>query len=475
MAMKPTGKRLSAQHVFYRNTHAKYPIITHGKGIYLFDNKGNRYLDGAGGAAVVCLGHGNRRIIEAMHEQAGKIAFCHLSAFSNEPILELSNEICKLTPEGQNRVYFTSGGSEGVETAIKLARAYHVERGRPQKFRIISRSISYHGSTIGALSMTGHHKRRAKYLPMLIPFPRISTCYCYRCPFHLSPKSCHIECAWDLERAILADEPETIAAFIVEPVIGSSAPAVQPPPEYFRIIRKICNKHDVLLIADEVMSGMGRTGKFLAMQHYGVTPDMSVISKGISSGYFPLGAVLVHRDVFKVIQRSRTGKFIHGNTFAGNPLGCAVGLEVLKCLNEERLIERVEVLGKYFSTKLKKLKRHPFVGDIRCLGLLAGIEFVRSRKSRRPFFSDWGVGELVARRCRENGLYVYPGDGSMDNESGDHILLAPPYIIQEKELDLLVEILDQSLAEVTRELEIRLEELRKNPPGKVLPMPRRPR
>jgi adenosylmethionine-8-amino-7-oxononanoate aminotransferase len=466
--MKTAKKKLSSSHIFYRNTHAKYPVISHGEGIYLFDNKGHRYIDGASGAAVVCLGHGHRRVIERLQEQAQKIAFCHLSAFSNEPVLEMSNELCKHTPEALNRVYFTSGGSEGVETAIKLARAYHVEGGQPQKFRIISRSISYHGSTIGALSMTGHHERRSKYLPMLIPFPRISTCYCYRCPYHLSPKSCHIECAWDLERAILADGPETIAAFIVEPVIGSSAPAVQPPKEYFRIIRKICKKHDVLLIADEVMSGMGRTGKFLAMQHYGVTPDISVISKGISSGYFPLGAVLVHRDVYKVIRHSRTGKFIHGNTFSGNPLACAVGLEVLRTISEEKMIDRVRDLGRYFESKLKKLKKHRFVGDIRCLGLLAGVEFVRSRKSRRPFFPDWKVSDLIGRRCLENGLYTYPGRGSMGNEAGDHILLAPPYIIREDQIDQLVDILDRSIGEVSAQLASRLDELKIKPEGKVI-------
>jgi adenosylmethionine-8-amino-7-oxononanoate aminotransferase len=466
--MKTARKRLSSNHIFYRNTHAKYPVISHGDGIYLYDNKGNRYIDGASGAAVVCLGHRNQRIIDRLQEQAGKVAYCHLSAFSNEPILELSNEICRHTPEALNRVYFTSGGSEGVETAIKLARAYHLERGRPQKFRIISRSISYHGSTIGALSMTGHHERRSKYLPMLIPFPRISTCYCYRCPYHLSPKSCHVECAWDLERAILADGPETIAAFIFEPVIGSSAPAVQPPREYFRIVKRICRKHDVLMIADEVMSGLGRTGKFLAMQHYGVTPDLSVVSKGISSGYFPLGAVLVHRDVYKVIRHSRTGKFIHGNTFAGNPLACAVGLEVLRTISEDRLLDRVRRLGEYFGHKLRILKRHSYVGDIRCIGLLAGVEFVRSRKSRRPFFPDWGVSDLIGRRCLENGLYTYPGRGSMDNKAGDHLLLAPPYIITEEQIDRLVEILDRSIAQVSEQLTARLAALKIKPEGKVI-------
>ena len=476
MNVYPSRKSLSAQHVFYRNTHAKYPIITHGERIYLYDREGRRYLDGASGAAVVCLGHGNRRIVDVLQEQARKIAFCHLSTFSNESILELSNEICKHIPHSLNRVYFTSGGSEGVETAIKLARAYHLERGQSQKFRVISRNVSYHGSTIGALSMTGHHHRRSKYLPLLVPFPRISTCYCYRCPFHLTPRTCNIDCAWDLERAIEADGPENISAFIVEPVIGSSAPAVQPHEDYFRIIRRICTKYDILLIADEVMSGVGRTGKFLAMQHYGVTPDMAVVSKGISSGYFPLGAVLVHRGVYKVIQDSPSGKFIHGNTFAGNPLACAVGLEVLKILDEDGYLDRVARLGKRFARRLKALKKHPIVGDVRCIGLLAGVEFVRNQKSRRPFPSEWELSGRIARRCLDNGLYIYPGRGSGGNhQGGDHLLLAPPYIIDDKELDTMVEILDRSISEVLPEVEKLVQESSRKPRGKVISIKRRRR
>jgi adenosylmethionine-8-amino-7-oxononanoate aminotransferase len=440
------------QHIFYRDLHARYPVVTRAKGIYLYEKNGKKIIDGAGGAAVVCLGHGNKRIIRAMKDQAEKVAFAHMSAFTNEPAIELSNLLAERAPGRLKRVYFTSGGSEAVETAIKLARAYHLERGKTQKFKVISRSISYHGATIGALSMTGTHLRRGKYVPMLASFPRITPPYCYRCPYGLTPDMCELECAWELERAIVTEGPDNIAAFIAEPVIGASAPAVYPPVGYNEIIRKICDKYDILFIADEVMSGVGRTGKFLATEHYRARPHILCLSKGISSGYAPLGAVLVNEHIFSEIRKSITGKFIHGHTFAGNPVSCRVGLEVIRIIDEKKLVEKVASDGVEFAKMLVELRRHPLVGDVRVKGFLAGIEFVADRDTRDPFDPRIGVNRLVAHECLKRGLYVYPGSGSYQGNQGDHVLLAPPYIIKKRELTKLVGILDEALGAVTARL-----------------------
>ncbi|MDG6225683.1 MAG: aspartate aminotransferase family protein [Candidatus Thermoplasmatota archaeon] len=439
-------------HIFYRNLSKKYTLIDRAEGIYLYDSNGNRIIDGAAGAAVVCLGHNNERVIKALNDQAKKVAFTHLSTFTNEPILRLSHELAKITPRRLNRVYFASGGSEAVEASLKLARQYHIENGNPQKFKIISRTTSYHGATIGALSMTGHYPRRKLYLPYLTPYPRITTPYCWRCPFQKTPKRCEFECAHDLERAIVAEDPENISAFIAEPIIGASAPAVAPPKGYYRIIQRICHKYDILFIADEVMTGFGRTGKFFAMEHYEVFPDMMALSKGISSGYSPLGALIIDESIYDVISASPTHSFIHGHTFGGNPLSAAVGLEVLKIIEEDRLVERVARLGEYLLKGLKELRSHKIVGDVRCVGLLAGIEFVKDRRGKKPFPEELGLGSRLQRICLRNGLYVYPGRVSSIVDGGDHIMLAPPYIITEDEIDLMLNILERSITELERDL-----------------------
>lgn len=443
---------LTDGHIFYRDLAKDYVMVDKAEGIYLFDKKGNKIIDGAAGAAVVCLGHGNERIINALNEQARKIAYTHMSTFSNEPMLRLSAEMIKLLPRRLSRVYFASGGSEAVETSLKLARQYHVENGNNQKYKVISRTTSYHGATIGALSMTGHYPRRKLFLPFLAQFPRISTPYCWRCPFSKTPETCEFECAHDLERAIISEDPENISAFIAEPVIGASAPAVRPPKGYYKIIQRICHKYDILFIADEVMTGYGRTGKFFAMEHYEVFPDMIALSKGISSGYTPLGALVIDQKIYDVISGAPGSAFVHGHTFAGNPLSAAVGLEVLRIIQEENLVDRVAKMGEYFLNGLNSLKRHTIVGDVRCIGLLAGIEFVHDRKARKPYPAEYNVGARLQEICLKNGLYVYPGRVSSIVDGGDHILLAPPFIIEEEELDEIVNILDKSIAQIQYEL-----------------------
>lgn len=439
---------LTDGHIFNRDLNRKYVLIDRADGIYLYDRDGHEIIDGASGAAVVALGHNNERIINVLCEQAKKVSFAHLSAFTSEPLLRLSHELVKHTPRRLDRVYFASGGSEAVETSLKLARQYHTERGNTQKYKVISRSISYHGATIGALSMTGHYARKRKYMPLLAQFPRIPTPYCWRCPYHKNPKNCDFECAYGLERIIQAEDPENISAFIAEPIVGASAPAVAPPVGYYRIIKNICRKYDVLFIADEVMTGYGRTGKFFAMEHFEVYPDMICLSKGISSGYTPLGAVIVDSEIYDTISKSPAHSFIHGHTFAGNPLSAAVGLEVLKIINEEKYVERVATLGKAFFEKLKALKKHGVVGDVRCRGLLAGVEFVEDRKHKKPHPPEAGIGRKLQEICMKNGLYVYPGRATSNGGAGDHVLLAPPYIITEEQLGRLVEIMDKSIAEL---------------------------
>lgn len=444
--------RLTEGHIFYRDMSRRYPVIEHAEGIFLFEKGGKRIIDGASGAAVVCLGHKNERVIRAMVEQAKKVAFTHMSALSNEPALRLATELAKLTPRRLNRVYFVSSGSEAVETALKLARQYHMECGNTQKYKVISRSISYHGATIGALSLTGHYPRKQKYIPLLSQFPRISTPYCWRCPYHRKHPNCDFECAYELERVILAEDPENISAFIVEPIVGASAPAVAPPQGYYHIVRNICRKYNVLLIADEVMTGCGRTGKFFAMEHYGVFPDIIVLSKGISSGYSPLGALIVDERIYEVISKSSTHAFVHGHTFAGNPLSTAVGLEVIKIIIEENMVERVAESGRYLHKRLSSLKKHPIVGDVRCVGLLAGIEFVSCKKTKRPHPPELGVGRRLQEICFELGLYIYPGRPSLNGCAGDHILLAPPFIITPEQLDMILDILDRAIIRLQEEL-----------------------
>ena len=448
-------KKLTDKYIFYRDLKRDYPLIVRGNGIYIYDDKGNEIIDGASGAAVVCLGHNNKRVMDAWRKQSEKISFVHMSAFSNEPILELSEQIVNMVGDKHYHVYFTSGGSESVEAAMKLARQYHLEKGRPERHMVIARSISYHGSTLGALSLTGHHYRRYKFSPILFSFPRVSPPYCYRCPFNQTKKTCNLDCAEDLERAIVTEGEELISAFIFEPVVGAAAPGISPPVGYIKRIREICEKHDVLMIGDEVMSGVGRTGKFLASQHYHARSHIICLSKGISSGYAPLGAVLVEDEVYDVLKASGTHAFVHGHTFGGHPSSVAVGVEVLKILKESNLIDHVSEMGKYWLPKLKALKKkHKIVGSVRGKGLLIGIEFVENnRKGKKPFESSRVVRMMMKDECLKRGLYVYPGGYAVKGIAGDHILLAPPYIIKEKELDRITEILDDAIGTVERALE----------------------
>jgi adenosylmethionine-8-amino-7-oxononanoate aminotransferase len=444
------GSKIMKDHVFYRNVNKFYPTAERAEGIYIFDTEGRRYMDGSGGAVVVSIGHGVREIQDVMLKQASRIAFAHGSQFTSEAAVELAQKIVDISPPGLERVYFLSGGSEAVETAVKLARQYQVERGVPSKYKVISRWTSYHGNTLGALALSGHTGRRKYYLPLMQHTPHIAPAYCYRCPFSRKPASCKLECADDLEKTILYEGPDSVSAFMAEPVVGATAGALVPRDGYFQRIREICDRYDVLLIVDEVMSGIGRTGKHFAVDHWGVVPDMLVGSKGLAGGYTPIYCVVTKEAIHKTIKEG-SGVFIHGHTYSQNPLSCSIASAVLDYIREHDLVKHCAVMGEYLLKKLNDLYRHPIVGDVRGLGLMAGVEFVKNRKTKKPFDPKLKLNAAIGNRAFEKGLITYPGGGGADGIRGDHILLAPPFIITEEQIDQLVDILDAAIAEVCTE------------------------
>lgn len=438
--------------VFYRNVRKSYLEVDRGEGVYLYDTDGNRYLDACSGAAVSNLGHANPKIIRAMTEQAQKVEFCHLSRWTSKPAKELANLVADLAPGSLNKLYLVSGGSEATEAALKMARQYFLERdGNTGKYRVISRWKAYHGGTIGALSMTGD-KRRRKYTPLLLNFPKVAPCYCYRCPFDHRPETCDVPCAHDLERVLMAEGAESITAFICEPVIGAACGAVAPHPEYFKIVRQICDKYDILLIDDEVMAGFGRTGPMFAIEDYGVVPDMICVAKGMSAGYSPLGGVIAKQEIFDAFLKG-SGAFTHGHTYGGNPLSAAVAVAVVKTLVEDNLVENSRTVGKYLLEKLQeKLLPFWFVGDVRGKGLMQGVEFVRNKKTKEPFPVSFGLAEKITQTLLKHGLVVYPGTGNADGENGDQFLLAPPLILTKDQADEIVEGMTAGFHEFEKEL-----------------------
>jgi len=447
MAMKQSNN----DHIFYRDPRAFYPTVERGEGVYIYDQSGKRYLDGAGGAVVVSIGHGVPEIRDAIVNQAGKIAFTHGSQFTSKAAIDLAERIVALSPPPLNRVYFLSGGSEAVETTIKLARQYQVDRGQPLKYKVISRWTSYHGNTLGALALSGHTGRRRYYQPLIQHTPHIIPCYCYRCPCGLDEKHCACECADDLEKTILYEGPDSVSAFIAEPVVGATAGAVVPKDGYFQRIREICDRYDVLLIADEVMTGIGRTGRNFALDHWQVVPDMIACAKGLASGYAPVFCVVTNDRIHDAIKNGH-GAFVHGHTYSQNPLSCATALAVLEYMEAHGLTARSARMGLYLLEKLQTLYRHEIVGDVRGLGLFAGVEFVRNRETKEPFDVRLKVNARIGQRAFEKGLITYPGGGGADGIRGDHSLLAPPFTITEAQIDEMVAILDEAVAEVSEEL-----------------------
>lgn len=446
-----TGTRPDSA-VLYRDLKKSYPTVVRGEGVYLWDADGRRYLDAAGGAAVVTVGHGVREIVRAIAEQAERVAYTYIAQFSNEPLQMLAERIVALAPAGVSKVYFVSGGSEAAETALKLARQYHLLRGNPGKYRVVSRWQAYHGNTMGALSMSGRTQWFRDFRPYALDFPHIAPCHCYRCPFDQAYPGCGVRCATDLERVIRQEGAESIAAFIAEPIVGTSGAAMTPPAEYFRVVREICDRYDVLFIVDEVITGFGRTGRPFAIEHWGVVPDLMLVGKGISSGYAPLGGVLVHERVVQAFRETGANPFLPF-TFAGNPLSCAAALAVCDYADKHGLFARAAEMGKELFRALERLTASPLVGEIRGMGLLAGIELVADRASKRPFPAQAGVGRRVAAAALARGVVVLAGQpGLVEGVTGDHLLLAPPYVITREEIETVVETLGSALAEVGDEL-----------------------
>lgn len=444
-------------HVFYRNPFTHYPTVARGEGAYLYDEDGKRYLDACGGAVVSALGHSVPEIVEALKAQLDRVEFAHTSQFTNPAQEELAALLSDRAPGGLNHVYFVSGGSEAVESAMKMARAYWVQMGRPDKWMVIGREQSYHGNTLGALSAGGNRWRRAIYEPMLFKAPRAAACSCYRCPFDKDPAHCSLECADDLERAILEAGPEKVAAFIAEPVVGATAGALVPHEQYFRRIREICDKHDVLLIADEVMTGMGRCGSWFAIRQFGVVPDMICLAKGLAAGFVPIGATLVHDRIVDTFH-NRRNIFQHGHTYMGHPLAAAAGVAVIKYMEQHKLVERSRKMGEELMARLKKaLGDHPHVGDIRGRGLFVGIEFVADRASKLPFEPELALHRALGEIAFQNGLIIYPMGGTLDGRRGDHVLIAPPFVITKQQIgrlvDLLVKSIDAAVARVKPRME----------------------
>lgn len=438
--------------LFLRDLNHEPIEIVRGSGVHLYDTHGRRYLDAASGAAVASLGHGNAEIAATLAEQAQRLAFAHPSKFVTPWARELADKLVARAPEGLTRVLLTSGGSESTETAVKLARQYHLAHGKPTKYKVVSRRTSYHGATLGALTWSGQVARREPFAPMLMGQPQISAPDHYR-GSQAPVEEFEAEKALELEAAILAEGPENVAAFIAEPISGSSIPGLAPGAGYWRAIRETCDRYDVVFIADEVMSGNGRSGRWWAMQHAGVAPDMIATAKGIGAGYTPLGAVLV-QERFEEQLRGFPGNFRHGHTYAGNPLSCAVGSKVIDLIEAGDLLANVRARGEQLKRRLEEeLGGHPNVGTVRGRGLLLGVEFVADAATKEPFPPELDVRGRFSRACLVRGVYTYQGGGSVDGRRGDHTLLAPPFIITAEQVEELVSCMAEALRDVVRELE----------------------
>jgi adenosylmethionine-8-amino-7-oxononanoate aminotransferase len=428
--------------VLHRDLSGAPPVAVRGEGAYVLDSAGRRYLDACGGAAVSCLGHSHPEVIEAVRDQVGRLAFAHTSFFTSEPAEALAELLARAAPAGLERVLFVSGGSEACEAALKLARQYFLEIGQPERRRFVARLQSYHGNTLGALGVGGNMFRRAAFEPLLAPAAHIAPCYAYRGRREgESLETYGRRVADELEAKILALGPETVAAFIAEPVVGATLGAVPAVPGYFKRIREICDRYGVLLILDEVMCGMGRTGARFAAEQEGVVPDLLFIAKGLGAGYQPIGALLVQERIADALRRG-SGRFLHGHTYMAHATACAAALAVQKVIDRERLLPKVERQGRLLMDALQsRLGQHPHVGDIRGRGLFLGIEFVRDREGKEPFDPSEKLNLRVREAAMERGLLLYPMGGTIDGRRGDHVLLAPPFILEDAAMEEIADTL----------------------------------
>ena len=433
-------------HVFPRHTKANLPTATRAQGCYIYDSTGKAYLDGSGGAAVSCLGHGDKEVIAAIAAQSEALAFAHTGFFTSEPAEELADLLIRHAPGDLERVYFVSGGSEAVEAALKLARQYFVEVGQPERHRVIARRQSYHGNTLGALAAGGNLWRREAFDPLLMNVSHIAPCYVYaEKPEGESEWDYGERVAQELEDEILRLGPESVMAFIAEPVVGATAGAVPPTESYFKRIRSICDQYGVLLILDEVMCGMGRTGTLFSHEADDINADIVCIAKGLGGGYQPIGATLCSKQIYDAVEAG-SGFFQHGHTYIGHPTATAAGLAVVRALLERGLVESVNDKGAALRSMLQsELGQNPHVGDIRGRGLFIGIELVADRETRQPFDPSLALARKIKAQALENGLICYPMSGTRDGRNGDHVLLAPPFIAGNAEFEELTDKLSRTV------------------------------
>ncbi|MFP4428826.1 MAG: aspartate aminotransferase family protein [Desulfovermiculus sp.] len=432
--------------VLFYQSRTRLPVIDRAEGIHIWDEDGKEYIDGCSGAMICNIGHSHPRILETVNRQAKSTFFAYRTQFENRPALDLAQALVQEMPYGLNRVFFVSGGSEAVESALKLCRQHYWHTERQGRHIFISRKPSYHGASMGALSMTSYAPLEIPFRPMFQAYPKIPAPYCYRCPYHATYPACGLECAWALEKTILEQGPESVAAFVVEPIGGASTGALVPPDEYFAVIQDICRKYRIMLILDEVMTGFGRTGAMFAMEHWDVQPDIVALSKGMGSGYIPLGGVIIRKEIVDPILAG--GGFMHGFTSAGNPMACAVGLEVLSIIKGDDLAANARDRGNELLAGLQDLaKQHPIIGQVRGKGLLTAIELVQDRDTRTPFAPEKGINSLLTREAAKQGLIIYPRR-PINGLEGDHVLIAPPLIVSKEQVQEILLRLERALGRV---------------------------
>ncbi|MFP3504292.1 aspartate aminotransferase family protein [Burkholderia sp. SIMBA_062] len=432
--------------VFHRAPRATLPVAVAGDGIEIIDSTGKRYIDACGGAAVSCLGHSNQRVIDAIKRQVQQLPYAHTSFFTTDVAEELADRLVDAAPAGLEHVYFVSGGSEAIEAALKLARQYFVEKGEPRRRHFIARRQSYHGNTLGALAIGGNAWRREPFLPLLIEAHHVSPCYAYRDQHAGETDEAYAQrLADELEQKIVELGAENVAAFVAETVVGATAGAVPPVRPYLKKIRAVCDKYGVLLILDEIMSGMGRTGYLFACDEDGVAPDLLTIAKGLGAGYQPIGATLVSDRIYRTIVDG-SGFFQHGHTYIGHATACAAALEVQRVIAEEKLLDNVKARGEQLRASLRAhYGAHPHVGDVRGRGLFVGVELVRDRDSKAAFDPALKLHAAVKREAMQRGLMVYPMGGTIDGVNGDHILIAAPFVCTAQQIDTIVERLSGAI------------------------------
>jgi len=424
------------------------PVAVRSEGVYIYDEEGKRYLDGCGGALAANIGHSVPAIIEEISRMLGNLSYVHTSQFRTCVVEELASFLAEKFPgpAQRSKVLFTSGGSEATESAIKLVRQYWLSRNQPTRSKIISRWHGYHGATLGALGLSGNRRRRAPYVDLLPSSEHISTCFCYHCPLALQFPTCELACASELEQTIIETGADTVAGFILEPIVGATSGAV-PPEGYLHNIREICNRYSIPLIADEILTGSGRTGRYFAMEHWGVHPDIILMGKGLSGGYAPLGAVLVAEHIWRPIQRA-AASLEHSFTYQAHPPSIAAGLAVQRYLAKNNLVQRAARMGEYLRERLTSLGQLSCVGDVRGLGLMWTVEFLADSKEHLPFPPEYQFSERIYEALRARGVMLYPNRGTVDGACGDHVLIAPPFVIEKSQVDFLVDELRASIEQV---------------------------